>query len=152
MKEEKSSNNKVAIKKKKLNNCQKLFCQYFLQYKNAQKAYALAYDLDPKKQNGGYILLKRDIIQEEIERLKQEMYEELRVDRRDVITRLIQIAFADAETMKKNRIRMADVIRALELLYDYCIDLDDTTINRDNFIDALNVKVIEDWSDSDGIN
>ncbi|ADE87487.1 small subunit terminase [Deep-sea thermophilic phage D6E] len=75
---------------------QRLFCLYYLKYFNATKAYQKAYGCDyfTAKTNGSRLLAKANISRE-LDRLKAEQINELKLDARDVLQKYIDIAFAD---------------------------------------------------------
>ena len=79
-----------------LTDKQRLFCIYYLKYFNATKAYQKAYGCDYiSAKSNGYRLLTKDYINIEVDRLKKEQAEELKLDVRDVLQKYIDIAFAD---------------------------------------------------------
>ena len=59
---------------------------------------------------------KEPAIQEEIKRLKQEMYADALLDPNDIVQRYIDIAFLDDEELDGKAIRMSDSLKALEWL------------------------------------
>jgi phage terminase small subunit len=75
---------------------QRLFCLYYLKYFNATKAYQKAYGCDyfTAKTNGSRLLANANV-SKEIERLKAEQVNELKLEARDVLQKYIDIAFAD---------------------------------------------------------
>ncbi|WPZ17803.1 terminase small subunit [Geobacillus subterraneus] len=75
---------------------QRLFCLYYLKYFNATKAYQKAYGCDyfTAKTNGSRLLAKANISRE-LDRLKAEQINELKLDARDILQKYIDIAFAD---------------------------------------------------------
>ncbi|MED5041496.1 terminase small subunit [Geobacillus stearothermophilus] len=75
---------------------QRLFCLYYLKYFNATKAYQKAYGCDyfTAKTNGSRLLAKANI-SKELDRLKAEQINELKLEARDVLQKYIDIAFAD---------------------------------------------------------
>jgi phage terminase small subunit len=75
---------------------QRLFCLYYLKYFNATKAYQKAYGCDyfTAKTNGSRLLAKANI-SKELDRLKAEQVNELKLEARDVLQKYIDIAFAD---------------------------------------------------------
>lgn len=79
-----------------LTDKQRLFCFYYLKYFNATKAYQKAYECDyMSAMSNGSRLLRNDKISAEIDRLKAELANELKLDVRDVLQKYIDIAFAD---------------------------------------------------------
>jgi phage terminase small subunit len=79
-----------------LTDKQRLFCLYYLKYFNATKAYQKAYGCDyfTAKTNGSRLLANANV-SKEIERLKAEQVNELKLEARDVLQKYIDIAFAD---------------------------------------------------------
>jgi phage terminase small subunit len=75
---------------------QRLFCLYYLKYFNATKAYQKAYGCDyfTAKTNGSRLLANANI-SKELDRLKAEQINELKLEARDVLQKYIDIAFAD---------------------------------------------------------
>lgn len=95
-----------------------LFCIYYLKYHNMVKAYL---KVKPKAKYGSaYVMasrwFKEPAIQEEIKRLKQEMYADALLDPNDIVQRYIDIAFLDDEELDGKAIRMSDSLKALEWL------------------------------------
>lgn len=95
-----------------------LFCIYYLKYHNMVKAYL---KVKPKAKYGSACVMasrwfKEPAIQEEIKKLKQEMYADALLDPNDIVQRYIDIAFLDDEEMDGKAIRMSDSLKALEWL------------------------------------
>ncbi|WP_068672289.1 terminase small subunit [Oceanobacillus sp. Castelsardo] len=97
---------KVATKSKKevepivesdeLTDKQRLFCIYYIKYFNATKAYQKAYECAyTTAMVEGHRHLRKPKISTEIDRLKAEQANELKLDVRDVLQKYIDIAFAD---------------------------------------------------------
>src|SRR5690606_15144504 len=85
-----------VIKNDDLTDKQKLFCIYYIKYFNATKAYQKAYGCDyTTAMASGSRLLRNVKVSEEIDRLKAEQANELKLDIRDVLQKYIDIAFAD---------------------------------------------------------
>ena len=57
---------------------------------------------------------KKPEIQEEIKRLKQELYTDILLDPNDIVQRYIDIAFLDSDELDGKAIKMSDSLRALE--------------------------------------
>src|SRR5690606_4258686 len=87
---------KYVIENDELTDKQRLFCIYYIKYFNATKAYQKAYGCDyfTAKTNGSKLLAKTNI-SSEIDRLKAEQVNELKLDVRDILQKYIDIAFAD---------------------------------------------------------
>lgn len=85
-----------VIENDELTEKQKRFCLYYLKYFNATKAYQKAYGCDyfTAKTNGSRLLANANV-SKEIERLKAEQVNELKLEARDVLQKYIDIAFAD---------------------------------------------------------
>lgn len=101
-----SSKKKVSTPKKErsepivesdeLTDKQRLFCIYYIKYFNATKAYQKAYECKyTTAMVEGHRHLKNPKIVAEIDRLKEEQANELKLDVRDVLQKYIDIAFAD---------------------------------------------------------
>ena len=85
-----------AIENDDLTDKQKLFCIYYIKYFNATKAYQKAYGCKyTTAMVEGHRHLKNPKISAEIDRLKAEQANELKLDVRDVLQKYIDIAFAD---------------------------------------------------------
>ncbi len=85
------------VAKGELDEDKQLFCIYYLKYFNATKAYMkvkpdVTYG---SAMVGGSKWLKLPAVQEEIKRLKKEMYVEALIDPRDIVQQYIDIARAD---------------------------------------------------------
>lgn len=112
-KKDATKNNKVATTKKKvatkpkeqyepvienneLTEKQRLFCIYYIKYFNATKSYQKAYKSEyTTAMVNGSRLLRNAKITAEIDRLKAEQANELKLDVRDILQKYIDIAFAD---------------------------------------------------------
>src|SRR5690606_39104080 len=85
-----------VIENDDLTDKQKLFCIYYIKYFNATKAYQKAYGCAYTTAGvEGHRHLKNPKIIAEIDRLKAEQANELKLDIRDVLQKYIDIAFAD---------------------------------------------------------
>lgn len=88
---------KMIENNEELDEERQLFCIYYLKYHNATKAYQKV------KPNVTYAsasvlssrILKEKAVQEEIKRLRKELYTEALLDPHDIIQKYIDIAFAD---------------------------------------------------------
>ncbi|WP_313430042.1 terminase small subunit [Siminovitchia terrae] len=79
-----------------LTDKQRLFCIYYIKYFNATKAYQKAYECAySTAMVEGHRILRNPKINTEIDRLKAEQTNELKLDVRDVLQKYIDIAFAD---------------------------------------------------------
>ena len=144
-----------------LNDKQRLFCVYYIKYFNATKAYQKAYECDyfTAKTNGSRLLTKANI-NSEIDRMKEEQTNELKLDVRDVLQKYIDIAFADigdyvergddgffvkvkpldqmdtsiiselSNTENGIKLKLADKMRALDMLAKYTDLLSDNQQKR----------------------
>lgn len=98
---QKKKKNKATVKEPviendELNDKQRLFCVYYIKYFNATKAYQKAYECEyTTAMVNGSRLLRNAKISDEIDRLKAEQANELKLDVRDVLQKYIDIAFAD---------------------------------------------------------
>lgn len=85
-----------VVESDELTEKQRLFCIYYIKYFNATKAYQKAYECAyTTAMSNGYSLLRNTEIILEIDRLKAEQTNELKLDIRDVLQKYIDIAFAD---------------------------------------------------------
>jgi phage terminase small subunit len=150
-----------------------LFCIYYLKYHNKVKAYL---KVKPKaKYNSACVMasrwFKKPEIQEEIKRLKQELYTDILLDPNDIVQRYIDIAFLDSDELDGKAIKMSDSLRALEWLSKHMnmaneeqrakidlikaqtrkitIDDEQEEIIDDGFLEALNASAKEDWEDEE---
>lgn len=95
-KKNKATTKEPVIENDDLTDKQKLFCVYYIKYFNATKAYQKAYGCDyTTAMASGSRLLRNVKVSEEIDRLKAEQANELKIDVRDVLQKYIDIAFAD---------------------------------------------------------
>lgn len=95
-----------------------LFCIYYLKYHNQVKAYM---KVRPKVKYdsaciGANRWMKEKAIQEEIKRLKKDMFAEALLDPADIVQKYIDIAFLDENELDGKAIKMADCIKALDWL------------------------------------
>lgn len=129
-----------------------LFCVYYLKYHNKVKAYL---KIKPKaKYNSACVMasrwFKKPEIQEEIKRLKQELYTDILLDPNDIVQRYIDIAFLDSDELDGKAIKMSDSLRALEWLDEHLKDKNEqNNIGNDGFLEALNASAKEDWEDEE---
>ncbi|OLN21717.1 hypothetical protein BTO30_13530 [Domibacillus antri] len=94
----KQSNNETEslVESDELNDKQRLFCLYYIKYFNATKAYQKAYECAyATAMVNGHGLLRNTKIASEIDRLKLEQTNELKLDAKNVLQKYIDIAFAD---------------------------------------------------------
>jgi phage terminase small subunit len=86
----------TVIDNDELNDKQKMFCLYYIKYFNATKAYMKAYGVDRNTAESiAYRLMGKDGVKLEIERLKQERFNDALLDAQAVLQKYIDIAFAD---------------------------------------------------------
>ena len=152
-----------------------LFCIYYLKYHNQVKAYM---KVKPKSKYSSACVMasrwfKEKAVQEEIKRLKQELYAEALLDPVDIVQKYIDIAFLDENELDGKAIRMADCLKALHWLSEHIgmaneeqkakielikaqakatkakIDDEVEEIESDGFIEALNGSAKEDWEDEE---
>lgn len=129
-----------------------LFCIYYLKYHNKVKAYL---KIKPKaKYNSACVMasrwFKKPEIQEEIKRLKQELYTDILLDPNDIVQRYIDIAFLDESEMDGKAVKMSDSLKALEWLDEHLKDKNEqNNIVNDGFLEALNASAKEDWEDEE---
>ena len=129
-----------------------LFCIYYLKYHNKVKAYL---KIKPKaKYNSACVMasrwFKKPEIQEEIKRLKQELYTDILLDPNDIVQRYIDIAFLDSDELDGKAIKMSDSLKALEWLDEHLKDKNEqNNIVNDGFLEALNASAKEDWEDEE---
>lgn len=161
------------VESSELDEERQLFCIYYLKYHNMVKAYL---KVKPKASYGSACVMasrwhKEPAVQEEIKRLKQEMYTDALLDSNDIVQRYIDIAFLDDEEMDGKAIRMSDSLKALEWLSKHLnmankeqkakidlikaqtrkitIDDEQEEIIDDGFLEALNASAKEDWEDEE---
>lgn len=95
-----------------------LFCIYCLKYHNRVKAYMKVKPKSPY--DSACVMASRwynlPEVQEEIKRLKRELYTEALLDPRDIVQKYIDIAFLDYDELDGKAIRMADCLKALDWL------------------------------------
>lgn len=85
-----------VVESENLTDKQRDFCIYYIKYFNATKAYQKAYKCDyASAMRSGSRLLRNVEINAEIDRLKAEQANELKLSVRDVLQKYIDIAFAD---------------------------------------------------------
>ena len=85
-----------VVKSDKLTEKQRLFCIYYIKYFNATKAYQKAYESEyATAMVNGHRLLRNAKISAEIDRIKEEQANELKLGVRDILQKYIDIAFAD---------------------------------------------------------
>lgn len=95
-KKNKATTKEPVIENDELTDKQRLFCVYYIKYFNATKAYQKAYECEyTTAMVNGSRLLRNAKISDEIDRLKAEQANELKLDVRDVLQKYIDIAFAD---------------------------------------------------------
>src|SRR5690606_4365172 len=95
-KKNKATTKEPVIENDDLTDKQRLFCIYYIKYFNATKAYQKAYECEyTTAMVNGSRLLRNAKISDEIDRLKAEQANELKIDVRDVLQKYIDIAFAD---------------------------------------------------------
>lgn len=129
-----------------------LFCICYLKYHNKVKAYL---KIKPKaKYNSACVMasrwFKKPEIQEEIKRLKQELYTDILLDPNDIVQRYIDIAFLDESEMDGKAVKMSDSLKALEWLDEHLKDKNEqNNIVNDGFLEALNASAKEDWEDEE---
>lgn len=92
----KKNTERPVIENDNLTDKQRLFCLYYLKYFNATKAYRKAYECAySTAMVNGHKLLRNAKVSDEIDRLKAEQANEVKLDVRDVLQKYIDIAFAD---------------------------------------------------------
>lgn len=86
----------MTKKDNKLNEKQKLFCQFYIENFNATQAYIKAYQCEYRTANvQGSKALVNPSIKKEIERLKKEKNKKLFVNSNDILDQIIKIAFSN---------------------------------------------------------
>lgn len=150
-----------------------LFCLYYLKYHNKVKAYL---KVKPKAKYDSACVLacrwfKKQEVQEEIKKLKKELYTDILLDPNDIVQRYIDIAFLDSDEIDGKVIRVSDQLKALEWLSKHLnmaneeqkakielmraqkrkitIDDEQEEYENDGFLDALNSTAREDWQDEE---
>lgn len=108
----------VENESNELDEERQLFCIYYLKYHNMVKAYQ---KVKPKSKYSSACVMasrwyKEPAVQEEIQRLKQELYADALLDPQDVIQKYIDIAFSDSDELDGKVVKTADSLKALELL------------------------------------
>ncbi|OAK70085.1 terminase small subunit [Lederbergia galactosidilytica] len=85
-----------VVESDELTDKQRLFCIYYIKYFNATKSYQKAYESAySTAMVEGHRLLRNPKINSEIDRMKAEQTNELKLGVRDVLQKYIDIAFAD---------------------------------------------------------
>lgn len=85
-----------VVMSENLTDKQRLFCIYYIKYFNATKAYQKAYGCAySTAMVEGHRHLRNPKISAEIDRMKEEQTNELKLDVRDILQKYIDIAFAD---------------------------------------------------------
>jgi len=79
-----------------LTDKQKLFCSYYVKYRNKTKAYQKAYQCSYENAHANaYKLWQNMAVKNEIDRLLKEFRDNIGLDKQDIIQKYIDIAFAD---------------------------------------------------------
>lgn len=92
----KKTNKEPDIESEELTEKQRLFCLYYVKYRNKTKAYMKAYKCTWENANShAYKLWGNVGVKSEIDRLLKELRDELKLDTRDILQKYIDIAFAD---------------------------------------------------------
>ena len=79
-----------------LSEKQRLFCLYYVKYRNKTKAYQKAYQCSYENANSNaHRLWYMKVIQEEIKKLLKEVHEDIKIDMADLLRQQIDIARAD---------------------------------------------------------
>lgn len=136
-KKNKATTKEPVIENDDLTDKQKLFCIYYIKYFNATKAYQKAYGCDyTTAMASGSRLLRNVKVSEEIDRLKAEQANELKIDVRDVLQKYIDIAFADiTDFVDFGRETVTDAETGLEyevnkVKFKYSSEVDGTIITE----------------------
>lgn len=86
----------TELENTELTDKQRLFCSYYVKYRNKTKAYMKTYQCSYQNAcSHAYEMWKNVGIQEEINRQLKELRDELKLDTQDIIQKYIDIAFAD---------------------------------------------------------
>lgn len=92
----KKTNKEPDVESEELTEKQRLFCLYYVKYRNKTKAYMKAYKCTWENANShAYKLWGNVGVKSEIDRLLKELRDELKIDTRDILQKYIDIAFAD---------------------------------------------------------
>ncbi|RYI25187.1 terminase small subunit [Bacillus infantis] len=87
---------KEIVEDTELTEKEKLFCMHYLRHFNATKAYRDAgYSPTKFDKQAAHIMLKKPRIAEYIKELKTELFAETYMDNKDILQKLIDIAFSD---------------------------------------------------------
>ena len=85
-----------TLNNEELTEKQRLFCLYYVKYRNKVKAYQKAFDCSYVNARGhAATLFKKVAIQQAITELLNEMRNEIKLEAKDIILKKMQIAFAD---------------------------------------------------------
>lgn len=85
-----------TIANEELTEKQRLFCLYYVKYRNKVKAYQKAFDCSYINACGhAAAMFKKVAVQQTIAELLKEMREEVKLEAQDIIMKKMQIAFAD---------------------------------------------------------
>lgn len=86
----------LVVESEELTEKQRLFCTYYVKYRNKTKAYMKAYGCSWKTANShAYRLWEIEGVRKEIDRQLEEIREEIKLDSKDILQKYIDIAFAD---------------------------------------------------------
>lgn len=163
------------IKNEDLTDKQKLFCLHYLKYFNATKAYQKAYECAyTTAMVEGHRHLRNPKISAEIDRIKEEQINELKLDVRDVLQKYIDIAFSDigdyversedgysvtvkhtedmdtsiidelSNTQNGIKLKLADKMKALDMLAKYTDLLSDSDRKQ---LDQEKIKAETDFTE-----
>ena len=89
---------KHILENKALTDKQKLFCSYYVKYRNKTKAYMFAYGVNYASANShAYELWSNVVIKDEINKQLKELRDNISIDAQDIIQKYIDIAFADVK-------------------------------------------------------
>lgn len=148
---------KMVNENEELDEERQLFCIYYLKYHNQVKAYM---KVRPKVKYdsaciGANRWMKEKAIQEEIKRLKKDMFAEALLDPADIVQKYIDIAFLDENELDGKAIKMADCIKALDWLSKHIGMANEEQRAKIELIKAQTAKVngtqeeIEDTTETD---
>jgi phage terminase small subunit len=87
---------KEVLENTELTDKQRLFCSYYVKYRNKTKAYMKAYKCSWENANAhAYELWENVGVKKEIDRRLKELRDELKLEAQDLVQKYIDIAFAD---------------------------------------------------------
>lgn len=99
------------LEQTQLNDKQRMFCLYYLKSFNATKAYHRAYQCSLQSADANaYRLMQNPIIRDTIKALKRLKFQQILLEREDIVERFIEIAFSDITDFLSYRTEQVPVV------------------------------------------